>query len=318
LSGAVAYAYYPESNVDLLPPPSPPLCRVRETADETLAGDWALVLASAGIAHQLQALGRGPDRRYVLSTGEGDLPAAARALEAFDDESRGPDAAARDAAAAWQRPSLLGVVVAGLLLAFHLVAGPRDADVPSRWIAAGSALSDLILRGQWWRAVTAMTLHADLVHLFANVVAALIFVREVGRWLGPGLGAALIVLAGAAANLITAATRGPGHDSLGAATATFAALGIIAGLQVILRFRTGPLRRRAWLPIGAGLALFAMLGVGEHADVRAHIFGLGAGCVLGAVTPLVLRRRPGPIAQVLLALVSAAVVAASWLLALRR
>ena len=70
--------------------------------------------------------------------------------------------------------------------------------------------------------------------------------------------------------------------------------------------------------IGAGLGLFAMLGVGEHADVLAHLFGLGAGCVIGLCAALVLRRRPGAVAQVMLAVAAAAAVGAAWLLAFRR
>src|SRR6185369_249631 len=275
--------------MDTLEPPPPPLSPVlvRETGDETAAQDWALVLASSGIAHLLDAAGRGAERRYRLSVGEGDLPAAARALDAYDAEARALEAA--KATPAWEGPSALGVAVAIVLVAFHIVAGARDRAQPSAWFDVGAASSDAILRGQWWRAVTTMTLHADHAHLFGNLVASLIFVTAAGRWLGTGLGAALILAAGAAANLITAAVRGPGHLSVGASTGTFAALGLMAGLQVVRRFRTGPLKRRAWLPIGAGLGLFAMLGVGEHADVHAHLFGLAAGCVLGLATGLLLR-----------------------------
>ena len=154
-----------------------------------------------------------------------------------------------------------------MILAFHLVAGPWEAPQPSRWFAVGTASAEAILHGQWWRAVTALTLHADLLHLFGNAVASLIFVAAVGRALGTGFGAALILLAGAAANLATAAVHRSGHLSVGASTATFAALGIMAGLGILRRYRSLPQRRRAWLPIGAGLGLFAMLGVGEHSDV---------------------------------------------------
>jgi membrane associated rhomboid family serine protease len=301
-------------DLELPPPPLILPVVVRQTADEVAGQDWALVLASAGIAHRLEASGRGTDRRLLLFVGEGDLPAAARALDAYDAEARVPDAAA---AASWEGRSALGVAVAIVLLAFQIVAGSRDAAQPSAWFSAGAAASDAILHGEWWRAVTAMTLHADLSHLFGNVVASLIFIAAAGRWLGTGLAAALIVTAGAAANLLTAAVRGPGHLSIGASTATFAALGIMAGLQVVRHFRIGPLRRRAWLPIGAGLALFAMLGVGQHADVAAHLFGLGTGCVLGLGAALLLRRRPGWLAQGALALAAAAAVAGSWLLAFR-
>ena len=79
------------------------------------------------------------------------------------------------------------MVVAALLLGFHLLAGARDVVEPSVWIKAGSAASAAILHGEWWRTITAMTLHADLLHLFGNAVASLIFVGAVeSRGWGPG------------------------------------------------------------------------------------------------------------------------------------
>lgn len=296
---------------------------VRETDDPTQARDWTLVLASAGIAHDLRqeenpspAPGARP-ARWALSVEEADRRAARAALDAFDAETSAAAEAAASAVPSWEGPSALGLSVALLLAVFYVVAGSREAPEPSAWFRAGSASAELILHGQWWRAVTAMTLHADLLHLCGNLVASLIFIAAVGRWLGTGFGAALILLGGAAANLLTATAHRTGHVSIGASTATFAALGIMAGLQVVRHFRLGPLRRRAWLPIGAGLGLFAMLGVGEHADVLAHLFGLGAGCLLGLVVALAVGRRPPGWAQVLFALASAGALAACWWLALR-
>jgi rhomboid protease GluP len=305
------------------PPPSPSsLIAVRETDDATRAGDWAVVLAAAGIAHELResggaAAGESVPGRLALVVEARDREAARRALEAFDAEAKLVAEAASTAGPSWERPSALGYAVAVLLAGVYLVAGPREAAEPSAWFGAGTASAERILHGQWWRAVTAMTLHADLLHLAGNLVASLIFISAVGRWLGSGLGAALILLAGGAANLLVAAAHRTGHLSVGASTATFAALGIMAGLQVVRHFRAGPLRRRAWLPIGAGLGLFAMLGVGAQADVLAHLFGLGAGCLLGMIAARVMTRRPGTAAQALLGVAAAASLAACWWRAFR-
>jgi membrane associated rhomboid family serine protease len=237
---------------------------IRETQDAALAGDWALVLSSAGIAHDLQSAGGW----FRIVVEPNDLPAAARGLDAFDAEARA-DLAARIPVTD-EGKSALGLWTALLLVTIHLLAGGRDTAEPSRWFAVGSASAELILRGEWWRAVTALTLHADLLHLFGNAVASLIFVSAVGRSLGPGVGAAAILTAGAAGNWITAAVHRTGHVSVGASTATFAALGIMAGLGALRRYRQLPQRRRAWVPIGAGLGLFAMLGVGQPPDQQAQ------------------------------------------------
>jgi rhomboid protease GluP len=289
---------------------------VRETRDFTQAQDWSTVLASAGITHELHTV----DGAFRITVAFTDLDAAANSLEAFDNEAREEreEQAARVADQPDAPRSTLGLWAALLLVAFHLVAGPWEASEPSRWFSVGNASAEAILRGQWWRTVTALTLHADLLHLAGNVIAALIFVSAVGRSLGPGLGATAILFAAAAANLLTAAVHRSGHLSVGASTATFAALGIMAGVGAWKRWRSLPLRQRAWLPIGAGLGLFAMLGVGEHSDVFAHLFGLGMGSVLGIVAARALPRRPGPVIQGVLVSGALAVISGCWWLAFHR
>ena len=282
---------------------------IRSTPDATRAGDWAVVLASAGIPHRLMER----DGAFALVVAAPDATAAAAALDAYDAENVPvvepplPDLG----------PSVLGVVSGALLLAFFAVTGSTEAARVSRWFDAGGASSDLILRGQLWRTITTLTLHADLLHLAGNVIAALLFFSAVGRWLGAGLGGVILLAAAAAANLLTAAVRGPGHLSVGASTATFAALGMLAGLQAVRRFRHGLRRKYAWVPLGAGLGLYAMLGVGERADLTSHLFGLGMGVLAGSLAAATGLRAPGRAAQALLGLGALAALAGSWLLAFR-
>ena len=279
---------------------------LRATANPTQAGDWALVLAAAGIGYRLDQR----EGRFVLAVAGADLPAAETALAGFDAEGPiRPDPPAPDAGA-----SALGIFSAIALGAMFWVAGPSAPG--SRWFQAGAASAERIASGQWWRALTALTLHADLLHLAGNVVAALIFVSAVGRWLGGGLGALVILTAAAAANLLTAAVHRTAFVSVGASTATFAALGLCAGLQVVRRLRGGARRKYAWVPLGAGLGLYAMLGVGPGADTYAHLFGLGFGAAIGSAAALGDIRPPRMAVQLLLGGAALAVMAASWGLAL--
>jgi membrane associated rhomboid family serine protease len=82
--------------------------------------------------------------------------------------------------------------------------------------------TERVMAGEWWRAVTALTLHADAPHVGGNAVAIGVLMTAVCWHLGPGLGAWLLLLAGAAGNLLTAAVHGGGHSSVGASTAVFA------------------------------------------------------------------------------------------------
>jgi membrane associated rhomboid family serine protease len=284
---------------------------LRATANPTQAGDWALVLAAAGIGYRLDER----EGRFVLAVDPADAPAAETALSGFDAEGPiRPDPPAPDAGA-----SALGILAAIGLCAMFWVAGPSgqfgqsgQSTLGSRWFEAGAASAERIASGQWWRALTALTLHADLLHLAGNVVAALIFVAAVGRWLGGGLGALVILAAAAAANLLTAAVHRTAFVSIGASTATFAALGLCAGLQVVRRLRGGARRKYAWVPLGAGLGLYAMLGVGPGADTYAHLFGLGLGAAIGSVAALGNVRAPRTTVQVLLGAAALAAIGVSW------
>lgn len=290
---------------------------LRATGSPTLAGDWSLVLASAGIAHKvLQGAGA-----FAIVVGAHDVAPASAALAAFDAESvpvvvpPAPDLG----------PSVLGVVSAALLLAMFVVAGPRDGGTSSAWFDVGSASAEKILAGQWWRAFTALTLHADVLHVVGNVVACLIFVSAVGRWLGAGLGATLVVGAAAAANVLDAVRHRVAFTSVGASTATFAALGILAGLQVVRSWRVRGRRGYAWLPLGAAFGLYAMLGAGgrdmfgnlTNVDIWAHLFGLAVGAVAGAGLAASRVRTPGRLGQTLLTLAVSAVMIGAWVVAFR-
>jgi len=270
------------------PAPSPPeaddLARpLRVAPGRDRIEEWALVLAATGIDHQIA---RATDGNYLLFVPDPERPRAARTLELYDEESR---LAARRAPDAPERGGVgLGIVVGLALIAFAYRTGFWETGGTSRWFELGVADATRIRTGDWWRTVTAMTLHGDLMHLLGNVAASVIFMGAAGRWLGSGVAAMLIVVAGAAANLLTAWTERPEHLSAGASTATFAALGLVVGLQIIRRWRGGgAIRRRAWIAAGAGLALLAMLGVSAKADVFAHAFGLGVGTLLGIAAGIV-------------------------------
>src|SRR5207237_567665 len=74
------------------------------------------------------------------------------------------------------------VGLAVLLCAFYYVTGPRAPAAAGidPWFERGSAVAARILGGEWWRAVTALTLHANLAHLLANAVACGLFAAALG------------------------------------------------------------------------------------------------------------------------------------------
>src|SRR5262249_4315028 len=102
------------------------------------------------------------------------------------------------------------------------------------------------------------------------------------------------------------------HDSVGASTALFGAIGILAATQVVAR---GPLSvaRKRWIIVAASLALLALLGTSPDADLLAHLFGLMVGGCLGVVAALVRSGPLGPVTQWALAAAVLPFVVGVWL-----
>jgi membrane associated rhomboid family serine protease len=189
-----------------------------------------------------------------------------------------------------------------LLLSFFALTEHWNWSV--RWLDRGSAHAGRILEGEMWRAVTALTLHGDAAHALSNALALAIFFGAAAGQVGVGLAAALILLAGAAGNLANSLLQGSPHNSVGASTAVFGALGILGSLAVMRHRREVRDKRRAWVIVGAALALLGMLGAGQ-------------GGVVGLVVALAVVRSPGLAVQWICGAAAFAVIVCSWLLALR-
>jgi membrane associated rhomboid family serine protease len=218
---------------------------------------------------------------WMLSVPDTFVPAALSELEAYRRENR-------HAAAAPPRPepSFPGAwpsvaAYAGLMIA--LAGFARELSFGFDWLSIGRMDGARLAAGEWWRVVTALTLHRDLDHLLGNVAFGAFFAYFVCRYWGSGLGWLGIVLAGAVGNLVNGFVAGPDHLSIGASTAVFGALGILTAHTWRRGFPARATRRERIAPIVAGLGLLAFTGTaGENTDLGAHLFGFAAGFVLAA------------------------------------
>src|SRR5215472_9923091 len=210
---------------------------VRVTPSPRLAQEWATVLAAASIRHRVETASGG----WALIVAGHDGARAGGALDAYDEEERPQPSVAP---APPDRSAIgLGVAVAFLLLGFFLVTGPRDME--SAWFARGSASAERILAGEVWRTVTALTLHSDLAHVLGNALACVVLIPPVVQALGPGTGLWALLLAGAIGNGLTVLVHGAPHDSVGASTLVFAAIGVLAAQAFLARWRGRAAGRRA-------------------------------------------------------------------------
>jgi len=184
---------------------------------------------------------------------------------------------------------------------------------------AGDADAGLIVDGEWWRALTALTLHGDYAHLFSNLIAGAFLGMVLSQVLGSGLAWLLILLAGGLGNGLSALFQPADHMAIGASTAVFGALGILVVLMT--RYQRSLWRRglRRWAPVAAGVMLLAFVGIeGERIDIGGHIAGFAAGCLIGAV--LLAAGEPSTrqegIVQVACGAAALILLAGAWLIAL--
>ncbi len=269
------------------------------------AMDLSLVLDQEGIPHELRSVG--DDQWALVIASDDDAVRAEAAVAAFERENPPPLRPPREEPA----PSagiLAGLVFGLALLALQIWTGPES---DSRWFVRGSAEAASILRGEWWRTVTALTLHADAGHAVGNALLGGLLLTLLARRIGAGLAAWAVLLSGALGTAAAAEMMRHHFASVGASTAVFGALAALAALQAA----DPDSRRRAWVPLGAGLALLGFLGSSTRADLAGHLCGFAAGLLLGLLLSRLprLRSRPG---QAALAGSAALVPVFAWLLAL--
>lgn len=276
-----------------------------------IAAEWALVLEAVGIAHEV----RGAPGGEQLWVAEAALEAATRELSRYLRENHAPPAARLE----WphHRHSIAGVAgYAAVLLAVTVAALERAGDL--NWVNRGVLDAGFAARGEWWRPVTALTLHADLGHLLANLAFGAIFAWPAGQIFGPGIAWLLIVAGAAGAYALDALLHPPTHALLGASTAVFTALGLTAAVAWRRRatHRITVMQRAA--PLVAGIALLAFTGLGgERTDVLAHVLGFAAGVLIGAASVGLPWPAPGrSVAQWAAGGTAVGLIAAAWAAAL--
>ncbi len=273
---------------------------------------WALVLDSRSIPCHLENQGSS----WRLMVPSRHLDSAITELHLFVEENRN-----------WPPPlpsphpfteNTLATLSVLLLLATFYNITRLDLSLPGGhspdWFTLGNANPVAIRDGQWWRLVTALTLHADLLHLISNLAIGSVFILCLCRDLGSGLAWTLILGSGILGNLVNNLVQSPDHRSIGASTALFGTVGILAAVSMIRspgHFR----KRRLLLPGAAALALLALLGTeGKQTDLGAHLFGFISGLVLGLGAEYLVKRngRPSRRLNFLLALLGILVVIWAW------
>lgn len=181
------------------------------------------------------------------------------------------------------------------------------------WLAAGRVDGEGIRAGEWWRTLTALTLHAGVGHLLGNIGFGVLFGVLAGRLAGSGVAWLAIVLASGAGNALNTILLESTHRSIGASTAVFAALGVLAGFV----WRARLMAQDRWPyrlgPIVGGIALLAYTGTGDaETDIGAHLSGFVCGFAAGTALTFLTNRLNNARLQVVCGSAALTLILIAW------
>lgn len=208
-----------------------------------------------------------------------------------------------------QPPTLL---VIGALILFYGVTGPWSGQ--SEWFQNGAGDAAAILKDrEYYRLITALTLHADITHLLGNCFLGGFLIHFFCRTTGPGIGLFAILVSATLGNLINVRLHVDSHHFVGFSTAVFATIGMLAMISYHANKKFAGYH--LLVPFMAGAALLAMTGSsGERTDLGAHLFGLMSGFMIGRllVTRTIKKISSSFSLQVFLFLFTTLIIWASW------
>lgn len=269
----------------------------------------AFVLKAVGIVYLIEK----HDDHFALVVPQERAAAALEHLRQYEMESVPPPPPPKIElhGSAWPG----SIVYALVVIAVAYCAGENVGGLD--WIEIGALTRAAFYELEWWRAITALTLHVDVAHLIGNLVFGIPYGYFASQLLGPGRAWLSIVAAATCANLIDSAIMHENQASIGASTAVFAMLGLVATYS----WRKVPSQSRhwarRWAPVIAAVALLAFTGIGgEHTDVAAHVAGFACGAVFALV-----QSRLDPVAkhgrafQIIAAVIVGVAIVGAWLVA---
>jgi len=277
---------------------------------DLLCREYSLMLEARGIEHNVTLL----DQSWALSVAACDAAKARDEITRYSTER------------SLVRPRMTPVApmpggwIGGGLFVFILLLVAYAAGMhlfDSDWLASG-ALDSGPARTQWWRAITAVTLHLDQLHLISNVLAGLVVGAAASQLLGPGVAWSAALAAAAIGNYLEMWIAPATHQAVGASSLVFAALGLVTGLAWNYRFHLRERHWYRWAPLIIGASMLTWFGAGgERVDVLGHLlgflFGTGSGWLLALAG---IPRSRAARTQWLFGGAAALSIAGAWFLAL--
>jgi rhomboid protease GluP len=192
--------------------------------------------------------------------------------------------------------------------AAQLYGAPALGGVSSQVLLRLGAKAPYILAGQWWRLVTAMFLHAGLLHIGMNMWCLVDLGPEVESLFSTTKFTVLYLVTGVA-GFILSLWWSPYGLSVGASGAIMGLIGILIGAS----FHHGHLGKEYRRQLWRWVIYIAIFGIFFAVDNAAHIGGFITGLALGYLVPEgEPATRPGENLWNTLAVLSVLVIAGSF------
>ncbi|MFB3124826.1 MAG: rhomboid family intramembrane serine protease [Woeseiaceae bacterium] len=285
---------------------------VFESSHRQASNDRALVLSSLNIPHEILH----DDLGYTLVVPAEVSEKAKYEIWQYEKENQQAQPQMPRPVPVFQNavPGIVAYIVVIILVTWLAGESAFNRD----WLAAGRVDGELIRQGEWWRTLTALTLHSGFRHLAGNIGFGALFGLLAGRLFGSGLTWLCVVIASGLANTLNTLLLASSHRSIGASTAVFATLGLVAGFV----WRAKLMAQDRWSyrlgPIVGGIALLAYTGTGDvNTDIGAHLAGFVCGFGFGMLLTLLPRIPSARRFQLLCGTTAIGILAASWIIALR-
>ena len=288
--------------------------------NKQVALEWSAVLESQGIEYELQ---RDPDDGTLifLFINEDVFTKAMCQIDAYEHD-RPFFERFRELFTATSEPVKFNIafpviVFSAMLISFYFICGPSENN--SLWYSKGMLSVDFFHRNEWWRPVTALTLHADFAHVAGNVLFFLIFGTAAVMQAGGGTVLFFSVLSGIMGNLCTLYLFGDRvYNALGFSTSVFGLLGILAALRLMQNVRVKRISSfYFWIPLVAAVAVFGLTGTSAGSDIAGHSFGFVWGAVFGVLIHFLIKFKQSRLFQFIVYVGLAVILLGSWYFALR-
>lgn len=203
----------------------------------------------------------------------GDMKAIERSLRTSEEEEKYEKSIKRK-----PTPAIILVVTINVIIFL------TQYVVGDAFTESGYMDSSLIRNGDYFRVITAMFLHANITHLFSNMVLLYFLGEMIEHLIGTAKTGIIYLLSGVLGNVVSYCYHvyviGEDYTALGASGAVYGLIGVVVFLTIIKWEGLNiPLKR---MVIMVAYCLYSSI-VGSQIDVGAHIGGLIAGFILAAI-----------------------------------